>query len=209
MVSITSGKSVRGAAVHILNCLLLAGLMTGCAFTRTPVKVAFGPVAGNPLKAGTKTALEIGTISDARQVTDGMVLYQKMNAYGTTSGAYVTEKPVTEVFKDGLTAALQQNGFMNPNPAKYQLTAEIKGGTIGVIQNMWSANTAKAWMQVRFELVDKATGLPVWHDTYDGEDSRPVPTWEDSDFIAQEFSRTASDIFRQLVSDKAFRNYFE
>jgi len=186
----------------------MGGLLTGCAFSRTPVKVGFTPRVDQPLAAARKAALEVGPVKDSRLVLDQYVLIQKANAYGTTSGAYVTEKPVAEIFRDGLTAALQQNGFETANTNRYVLRSDLQNFGLGAIQNVFSPATIKSWLTVRFELVDQTTLQPVWHETYEGQDTTQA-SWETGEFIAQEFSKVADVVVSQLISDRSFRAFFE
>ncbi len=203
-------KSPGGLLVQFLCCVLMGGVLTGCAFSRTPVQVNLAPWVDQPLKVGLKASLEVGEVRDSRLVTDQFVLFQKANGYGPTDGAYITDKPVAEIFRNGLAATLRQNGFMTTNGTSYELRGNIQSFGCGVIQRAFSASMAKSWLTVRFELVDKSTGLPVWHDTYDGQDTEQGPSgFEEGTFIATVFSKVSEDVIRQLVSDRAFRNYFE
>jgi len=200
------------ALLFYFCCSLLVSGVTGCAFTRTPVKVTFAPSVTQPLKEVRKGALEVTKIKDTRLVEDPAVLVHKANEYGTTSGAYVTDPPVGEIFGQGLKQALQQNGFSGENGVHYELHAELQNFGCGAIQNgILSSLTAKPWLEVRFELVDKTTDQRVWHDTYTGQVTEKVSAWTgpDGDFYAKVFSEVAEDVVKQLIADKTFRNYFE
>jgi hypothetical protein len=197
-------------SIQFLGCVLMAGLLTGCAFSRTSVQVNLAPRVDQPLRVEQKASLEVGDIKDSRLVTDNFVLLQKANAYGPTEGAFVADKPVAEIFRNGLAATLQQNGFMTTNGTRYELRGEIQSFGCGAIQRFFSASTVKTWLTVRFELVDKSTGLPVWHDTYNGQDTEPGSGGIGAGgFIGSVFSKVSEDVIRQLVSDRTFRSYFE
>src|SRR5688500_18800296 len=80
-------------------CVGLMLVVSGCALTRTETKLAFAPAIENPLSAERKGGLEVGEIADKRPVKDKAVLIHKINGHGqTTSGAYVSQRPVAEVF---------------------------------------------------------------------------------------------------------------
>ena len=186
-------------------------LLTGCAFSRTQVKVNFSPNVMQPLSGAHKGSLEVGEVKDSRFVTDSLVLLQKANQYGATSGAYVADVPVADTFRDGLRRALEQNGFTGTNADHYILRSELHGFGIGVIQTgLFSAATAKPWLEVRFELDNKETGQPVWHDTYTGQVTDQLSAWNgaDADRIARFFSLAATDVVKQLIADRAFRSIF-
>jgi len=212
MKSETSEKSGRGLLVQFFCCILAGSLLTGCAFSRTLVKLNFSPNVTQSLNAARKGSLEVGEVKDTRLVTDPLVLMQKANQYGPTSGAYVTEVPVATIFRDGLKMALEQNGFTGMTAVHYELHTEIQNFGIGVIQNgLFSAMTAKPWLEVRFELMDKATGQSVWHDTYTGQVTEPLSSWtgENGGFIAKVFPEVSQEVVKQLISDKTFRKFFE
>ena len=186
--------------------------LTGCAFTRTPVQVDFSPSITEPLNAAHKGSLEVGEVKDSRLVTDPNVLMHKANEYGATSGAYVTAVPVANIFREGLTKALEQNGFVGSGAEHYVLRADLQGFGFHAIQNgVFSGGTAKPWLEVRFELDNKYTGQPVWHDTFSGQVTDKLSAWDGADGarIARFFSLAATDAVKQLVEDRAFRSYFQ
>jgi hypothetical protein len=197
--------------IRIIGCVFLITLLTGCAFTRTQVNVSFSPTIGNPLRSGHTNSLEVGAIKDSRPVTDEYVLIQKGNAYGATSGAFVTDEPIAKIFQNGLKSALAQNGFLGSNSARYTLKADLHGFGFGVIQNGLFSTTAKPWLEVRFELDDKENGQPVWHDTYTGQSTQKLSAWDGANagLLVQMFNQVADDAVRQLIADKAFRSFFE
>lgn len=200
-----------GYVLCMTSCVFAITLLTGCAFSRTPVKVNFSPVVENQLKAAHTNQLEIGTIKDSRPVTDEFVLIQKANGYGPTSGAYVTAVPVTKIFQTGLQSALAQNGFTGSNQAQYKLNADLRGFGFGVIQNGLFNATGKPWMEIRFELDDSMTGQPVWHDIYTGHSTQKLSSWDgaNQELLVKMFSQVAEDAIGQLIADKAFRSFFE
>ena len=192
--------------------LLLAGCavcatLTGCALTRTETAVTFAPKVNEPLKAERKSSLTVGEIKDSRPVHDGNVIIHKQNEYGTASGAYVTKPAGAEILKNGLADAFKQNGFTGADAAKYELQGDIQEFTFEGIGGFWQA-TVKPKFVVRFELVEKGSGRPVWHDTYNGRTTGKT-AWGDNKFVEQMFTESADDLVKQLVSDKSFREFFE
>ena len=176
--------------------------------TRTETKLAFTPTVENPLGNQRKAGLEVGEIADKRPVKDKAVLIHKINGYGqTTSGAYVSQRPVAGVFKEGLVSTLDRNGFARAEGAKYELRGSIEEFEFEAISGLWKA-TVKPKLTVRLELFDKATGQSAWRETYFGRDTLET-AWGDAAFVAMLFSKSAEDVLRQLVSDRAFRSHFD
>jgi hypothetical protein len=203
-----STRSAGILSIQLLGCVLLAGLLTGCAFSRTTIQMSLAPAVDEPLKESGKASLDVSPVKDSRSVKDGMVLIHKKNGYGmTTSGAYVTEKPIAEIFQDGLNAALEKNGFTATNATRYVLESEIQTIDYDTIAGFWKG-TLISKLTVRFELTNPTAKLPLWHETYIGQDSSEA-SWGTGQFVADCFSRASEDVIRQLVSDKTFRSYFE
>lgn len=200
----TSGRVL----VSKLCCFtLLAGLLSGCAWTRTPVQMSLAPQINQPVRKPLKVALEVAPVKDTRPVSGPLVLIQKQNAYGKTTGAYVTPKPVAEIFREGLETALKQNGFETTNGTPYLLESTIQGFDSDVIAGIWEG-TFIAKVTARFELVNQTNNLPVWHDTYIGQD-RVRAAIGTGQLVADSFTRASDDVIRQLISDPAFRRCFE
>jgi len=194
--------------IQLLGCMVMMGLVTGCAFTRTPVTMTLAPTVDRPVQEPARASLEVEAVQDSRLVKDGTVLIHKKNGYGqTTSGAYVTEKTIAEIFQDGLNTALQKNGFETTNGTHYVLHSEIQSSDYDVMAGFWKG-TLITKLTVRFEMSAGATNLPVWHETYKGQDSCES-TWGSGQFVANCFTRASEDVIRQLVSDRIFRSYFE
>jgi hypothetical protein len=197
------------SSIRFFIGILLAGLLTGCVFKRTPVQLTLAPKVNQPLASEPKASLQLGRFNDSRLVTDEFVLLQKENGYGTTEGAYVTEKPVAEILRDGLMMALEQNGFRITNRAQFELRGDIHSSGAVIIQGVVVNQQIKFWLTARFDLVDPATGLTVWHDTYTGQDTATNLSIISKRFIVPACSNMLENAIGQLVSDRTFRSYFE
>ncbi len=191
----------------LLGCCLLCVAVTGCAFSRTETNVTFAPKINQPLKTDRKTSLTVGEIKDSRAVNDGYVLLHKENGYGTTSGAYVTKTPVADILKNGLSDALKQNGFVGADAGKYELRGDLQEFNLDANSGFWQA-TVRPKLVVRFELVEKGSDLPVWHDTFIGH-TMGKTALGDKEFLAKMFSESADDLTKQLIEDKTFRGFLE
>ena len=105
---------------------LLSLVFAGCAFTRTETKVDFAPQITSPLTASAPDAgLTVGHMKDTRSVKDERVIMHKKNGYGqTTTGAYVADRPISEILQGGVVSALRENRFpLNDTGAKYNSAA--------------------------------------------------------------------------------------
>ena len=206
MISKFSEKPGRGWLVQFCYCILAGSLLTGCAWTKTPVQMTLAPKMNQPSKESPKAALKVAPVADNRPVADKTVLIQKQNAYGNTTGAYVTQKPVAEIFCDGLETALKQSGLETTNGTQYVLESKIQGFDYQTIEGFWQG-TLIAKVTVRFDLVNQTNQLPVWHDTYIGQD-RAQSALGTGQFVADSFSRASEDVIQQLLTDPMFRSYF-
>lgn len=189
-----------------LCACVLCGLTSGCAFSRTETNITFSPKISNPL-VNPKKSLIVGEIKDLRSVKDGHVLLHKQNAYGPTSGAYVTKEPITEIIKSGLIQALRENGFSGENVLRYELRGNLERFAIGGVSGFWKA-TSMPQLTIRFELIEKSSGEPVWHDTFVGRTTGET-AWGTKEFLAEMFTGAADDLVKQMIADKSFRKFFD
>lgn len=192
----------------LLALSLLIVLGSGCAFTKTQVKVGFRPTYSQPLQSSSPAPLQLGAFKDSRPVNEPTVLLHKANDFGPTSGAYVTEKPVAELLRDGVLDSLKSNQFKVADTAsKYELRGDLQEFGFNSVAGFWKAKV-RPRMQVRFELFDKASGTSVWRDTYIGRGELETAIGT-SETIVSLFKLGADDIVRQLISDPTFRKLCE
>jgi ABC-type uncharacterized transport system auxiliary subunit len=203
---LTTFKHLTGKTFLLLG-ISACCLVTGCAFSRTETRLQFTPTVNQPLKQDHKEYLAVGEMKDSRPVKDPNVLIHKQNAYGTTSGAYVTKRPVADLVKDGVAEALEKNGFLRTNAAKYELRGDIQEFGLDTMAGFWQA-TVKPKLNVRFELVDKSSGKSVWHDTLIGRSSGETALGT-KEFLSEMFSKAADDLVHQLIANPDFRAFFE
>jgi hypothetical protein len=160
---------VRILFIQFLGCVLTVMLLTGCASSRTPVRLTVASRVNQPLKESLKASLEVEAVKDSRPVTDEFVLMQQSNIYGPTTGGYITEKAVATIFGDGLNAALRQNGFETTNATHYLLQSEIQSFDYEPISGIWAGRfTSYVLLCVHFELVNQSTRQLIWQKTYVG-----------------------------------------
>lgn len=185
---------------------LLIGLCTGCAFTRTKTNLEFTNFAQlRTAQIQSTVPVSVGPVRDSRSVKDPHVIMHKKNGYGqTTTGAYVTERPVGELFRDAIQETLSASGFVVAEEnGRYELRTNIQDFDFEVITGFWKG-TVKPKLSVRFELVDPDTGSSVWHDTYVGRQTFETG-WESAELVAEMFSNSAMDVLDQLVNDANFQ----
>ena len=186
----------------------LALVLSGCAWTKTPVNITLTPGINQLLDASAKSTLRIGEIKDERFASDPRVVWQKANAYGKTTGAYVAQVPMAELLREALEKALLRNEFkVATNGAVYELGMRIQESRQETIQMGLISSKATVALSVRFELLEAATGKSVWRDTFIGrsEDKLGMSVVA---FVERNFKAAAEDVLRQLIVDKSFRQNF-
>ncbi|HEU5124720.1 MAG TPA: hypothetical protein VFW05_11725 [Verrucomicrobiae bacterium] len=195
---------LRVSHIAVLSLLCFSGI--GCAFTRTRVNVQLTPTASSPLDKTPAVELRVGEVKDTRPVKDGFVLSQKYNGYGQrTSGAYVAQEPVAQIFKQSLFSVLEKNGFITTGATnRLELRADIQEFSHDIMAGFLKA-TVQPKLIVRFELVETDSGRSVWHDTLIGRETLQT-SWGTGAFLVETFNKAADDIFKQLISNTNFRN---
>src|SRR5262245_57824974 len=100
---------------------------SGCAYTKTSIPLNLNPTVNKPLQNVSAKTLSIAAVQDNRSVMDKCVVVQKQNAYGTTKGAYVAPRPVSEIFQEALIKALEANKFpVSPGKGVLRLDTTIE-----------------------------------------------------------------------------------
>jgi len=134
MTSKTVNRLVFAVVGRSIGCLVLAGLVTGCTIMSIPmppegppnvttVEVSLDPKVNEPLKAPVKASLDLAPVQDFRLTEDKYSLVYLEEA----RRSYNAKKPVAEIFQDGLSNALRQNGFLGTNRPRYVLRTELQG----------------------------------------------------------------------------------
>jgi hypothetical protein len=230
-----SNRLFRTTILHraglTLACCVLALAVTGCNFSRTKTNVVFAPAFSQPLVGTPKAGLVVGEVKDSRTVKDkdkDVLAFKRTGAFAggmTTSGGYVTPRPMADLVHDRLGDALQRNGFMS-GTTKYELRGDIQqfgfhygnvdeiitahgAQFVGILgMEFYKANACEI-MTVRFDLYDKTTGQSVWNGTYTGVGPNVDRGGIRSKALANMFAKATDDLVKQLVTDKAFRSYLE
>lgn len=134
MASEESHPAVLVRSLRLTGCLVLAGLLAGCTTNVgtepperpprvTTVEVSLDPRVNEPLKEPVKASLDVAPAQNTRWTKDKCCLVFVRD----TKRSYNAPKPVAEIFQDGLSNALRQNGFMSTNQPRYTLQAELLG----------------------------------------------------------------------------------
>jgi hypothetical protein len=133
MASTETHSAVSVRSFRLLGLLVLAGWLTGCTLRIgtmppehgpqvTTVEVSLDPKVNEPLKEPVKASLDVAPVLDTQWATNKCLL-----AYlGDESRILASQRPLTEIFQDGLSNALRQNGFMSTNQPRYVLKTEFK-----------------------------------------------------------------------------------
>jgi hypothetical protein len=202
-----------------MGWLAVAGWLTGCVASRERVEFELPPQVNAPLAGQPKASLRLGRFKDSRPDARWyLVLFNPQNANPLRAPQmiYCTNNSVAGIVHDGVAAALNQNGFKTFGPTNewhgrgvnsYQLCGDIQSAGCQNIQRLFARSLVKTWVTVRLDLVDQATGLTVWHDSYTGQDT--TTNYSGGEHLMGAFASASDDVIRQLVTDRTFRNYFQ
>ncbi len=104
-----------------LLLLALVTLLQGCAFTDAHLDIAARPDANlkGPLLHVAPTSFDLQPLTDAR--SDTHRIGWKKNGYGSNTANILSNRPVTEVVVEAVSAGLRQNGHMVSAPADITL----------------------------------------------------------------------------------------
>jgi hypothetical protein len=222
-------------SLQFLACVLTVGLLTGCVEIRfgdlppkvpkvTTVEVPLAPNVNQPLKEPVKASLEVAAVHDARNSRDPWTLVYNWD----NNRAFVAEKPVAEIFQDGLSNALRQNGFMSTNRPRYVLQTELRGffstssdevppASVQVLGALLGTDLSNYQLMLRvdFTLFNPEAKRPVWSLNQLPEleltccGKRLAWTYSWPETCGKGFAEMAEDAIHQLIANQQFRNLFE
>ena len=196
----------RFVSILLLGCLGLAGLLTGCGGNRLAHFTLVPPVNA-PLKEPVKGSLEVAVVKDTRPHVYEAELGPDMPgdfADLVSSYPFMADRPVAEIFQEGLNAAFQQNGFETTNAIRYLLNGHIQSFDFADRSDL---RAPKCCLWVDFELKNKETGESVWRQTILGDETTANSITTRNFELA--FIEAADDVICQLVTNATFRGYFE
>jgi len=185
--------------------IILPVLFTGCAFTvsKTPLNYSY---SGGAVSLPSSANIEIAQFTDKRDVTDGRVIFQKMDGYGDiTSGAYEAEKPIVDIIRDSIINNFQGAGAtVNSSAAKVRLEGELISNDFQVITSLFGSGKEIGTITMKFRLLDSHTGQLLWQDTIFGKDSEQA-LWITTDLKLKMVKGSIDNLIYTLINDKSFQ----
>lgn len=193
---------------NVLALGLVASLgLSGCAFTTDHVRTNYQTHA-QVLPSKSSKKITVGHISDSRG-EDPKLLFHKRNAYGTTSGKYVAEAPVSSIIESGLRDSLYKAHYISDNRhSSYTLNGNLLDFSYEAIQGLFDGDI-NSKMMIEFSLINNKTGKTVWNKTFKGHTNYHVQILSfdsSSKIVRQSFNRTTDNVIEQLVNSHGFRN---
>ncbi len=140
-------------------------LTTGCAFSKSTVKIDFKPPAFNN-KVSVEKIIAVQKLNDLRGGDPFLLSYKGVTT--KTSGTYVTDKEVAEIVTDAIKDTLTA---LNYKIAANQGDLVVSGDLLKLdstpIMGFWSGSL-DCTIQINLKLSDGKTGKLLWSDIFTG-----------------------------------------
>lgn len=184
-----------------LNLMILGILLIlkSCALTDSVKTLNYEPnVKIESILERTKK-VRVEEMKDDRGYDNDKVIFYKKNMYNQTmSGAYVAEKPVSEILTEAIKNGLEQKKVVLDNSGEYVLKSSLQKLDYESISGFSSVRVIPQ-ISVKFQLVDEQ-GKVVWTDIIIGKANIKGVNFE-------KFMNPAIDnLVEQLLSNNDFIN---
>ncbi len=181
-------------------------LFSGCAFSKTTVKLDLSPPAGIE-KIALDKAVTVEPMKDQRG-GDPMVLANK-GVGMKTSGVYLTETPVVAIVTDGIKKTLSEMGVkVAAAPGDLVLSGELNRLDSVPIMGFWSGQM-DCTIQVSFKLADAHSGQILWTETLTGFNKKTGIQVDRADHRTETVAAAFADLAGKLAASGSFRRALE
>lgn len=154
--------------VTLLVLMWLSLTLGGCAFTQANLNVAYddAKAAKGPLSNVPARRLAIGEFKDVRPERDK--IGYKRNGYGMKTADIVTQKPVTDIVRQAVSAEFSKNGHrISGDAPEFVLAGEITTFWFDMQVNFWSVEFMGT-VAVDFSVADGKSGAALATRKYQG-----------------------------------------
>lgn len=157
---------MNGKIAFLSLAVLMFGILSGCAFTTTGIKIDYTPSHYSKVTDATKT-IEVKRLNDIRGV-DPNLIAQKHNQYGKTTGKYVSEREVSDMVTEAVKNLLTNLNYriLNDN-GELVLAGEILKFDQNVLTGFWSGQL-EGNIQVNLRLIEANSGNILWNEIISG-----------------------------------------
>lgn len=185
----------------ILISLASFGL-TSCALTNSVQKINYQPKFTVNEKLEKPQIITIEAMTDNRGAADNKLLFNKKNMYNQTmSGAYLSEKPITEILQEAIVYGLNEKNISNSSNTELTLKSQLEKLDYEAISGFTTVQLIPQ-ITVKFRLVD-ANNKVVWMDIITGK-----ATTRGANF-SKFFPPAIDNLVNQLLESEEFISQIE
>ncbi|WBV56919.1 hypothetical protein PFY10_00500 [Chryseobacterium daecheongense] len=174
--------------------------LTSCALSNSVQQINYQSGLKIDNKLASSKTVQIDPMKDTRGYQDNKVIFYKKNMYNQTmSGAYMAEKPVSEILTDAIKNGLKEKNVNLGNDNKsFTLKSELQKMDYEAISGFSTVQLIPQ-ITVKFQLIDNE-GKVVWTDLITGKANTKGAKFE-------KFLPPAIDnLVEQLVNSQDFLN---
>jgi hypothetical protein len=185
----------------ILISLASFGL-TSCALTNSVQKINYEPKFTVNEKLEKPQIITIEAMTDNRGAADNKLLFNKKNMYNQTmSGAYLSEKPVTEILQEAIVYGLNKKNISNSSNTELTLKSQLEKLDYEAISGFTTVQLIPQ-ITVKFRLIDSNNKV-IWMDMITGK-----ATTRGTNF-SKFFPPAIDNLVNQLLESEEFISQIE
>jgi uncharacterized lipoprotein YajG len=189
----------------ILIALVIC-ILGGCAFTTSTVKIAYTPSQYSKVTDATKT-IEVNRLKDMRGV-DPKLLSYKGTQY-KTSGAYVSEREVSDIVTEAIRNLLSNQNYRIVNDKGIlTLTGEIMKFESYVLMGFWSG-TIEGNIQLNLRLLDNKNGNIIWNEIFSGTGKKTGIQIDGEGHRKEVIEKTLDNLMSNISNSTSFKKAIE
>lgn len=190
----------------LIGLTFISLFLSGCAFSRTKVKLSFTPPAGIQ-KLAVGKAIVVEPLKDQRG-GDPLLLANK-GVGMKTSGAYETEQPVAAIITDAIKQTLDEMGLkVSAAPGEFLLSGELTRLDSVPIMGFWTGQM-DCTIQVSLKMTDTRSGQILWAETFTGFNKKVGMQVDRADHRKVTTEAALADLAGKIAASPSFRRALE
>jgi hypothetical protein len=198
---------MKGKIAFLGPAVLILGILSGCAFTTTEIKIDYSPSQYTKITEAKKT-IEVKPFKDTRGV-DPNLIAQKYNQYGKTTGKYVSDRVVADIVTDAVKNLLSNLNYrLLKEKADLILSGEIIKCDQTVLMGFWSGQI-EGNIQVNLRLIDAKGDNILWNEIMSGYGKKTGLQIVTASAYKEVFEKTLDNLMTNIANSTTFKAVVE
>lgn len=198
---------MKGKIAFLGLAVLILGILSGCVFTTTEMKIDYTPSQYTKITEAKKT-IEVKPFKDTRGV-DPRLIAPKYNQYGKTTGKYVSDREVAAIVTDTVKDLLSNLNYrLLKEKAELILSGEILKCDENVLAGAWSGEI-EGGIQVNLRLIEVKSENIVWSEIMSGYGKKTGLQFVTAGAYKEVFEKMLDNLMTNIAYSSTFKKVVE